>query len=150
MRLETIALVGFSAIQASQAYNQAEARAKAITEDGKLRAKNKAKETVYSAARLKQSFLSGGLTLEGTPMSVLNETFTTGFEDVSQIATNANRSSNVAIGEGRTKALNSLKSSFSGFGGGSVGGFGNGFEQELSRTFAPGATSYGPQSPIWS
>jgi len=148
MGLETAALIAFTAMRAGAAYNEGEDKAKAIAQQGTLQAKNKAKETVYTAARLKQSFLSGGIALEGTPMSVLNETFNTGFEDVNQIITNANRGAKSAISEGRSKALAAVGQSMalSSFELPSM----NGLEQGIARQFAPTGTEYGPQLPIWS
>lgn len=112
MGLETAALVAFTALRAANAYNQGEAQAEAIAQRGTLEAKNKARETVYRSAQLRQSFLSSGLTMEGTPLSVINETLNTGQQDVMQIVTNSNRSSKNAVAKGRSDALGIIGQSF--------------------------------------
>lgn len=129
MGIETIAMAAFSAISAASTMQQGKAQAKAIARKGTLDAKNKAKETVYRAANLRQSFLSGGLSMEGTPMSVINETITTGQEDVDQIIANANMSSKNTMSSARSSALGKLGKTFAS----SLGSFdiGGGIPDEL-------------------
>lgn len=143
MGLETVALVAFTALQAGSAYSQGEAEAKAIARKGTLDAKNKAKETVYKAANLRQSFLSGGLTMEGTPMSVINETIATGREDVLQIVSNANQNSKNAISAGRNAALTAVGKSFAMASMGGMFEGGAGPESVGSFDGLPNPSSYG-------
>lgn len=112
MGLETIAFAAFSFMSAQSQMRQAKSDANAVAQQGTLEAKNKARETVYKAAQMRQSFLSSGLTLEGTPMSVINETINTGKEDINQIIANANARSKNTMAAGRTNALNTLGKAF--------------------------------------
>lgn len=149
--LATLASVAFAAISAKSQMKQAKSQAEAIARQGTLEAKNKARETVYKAANLRQSFLSSGLTLEGTPMSVINETINTGQEDISQIIANANARAKNTMSAGRTAALNKLGSAFSSASFDvDFGPIAPGFEQDIARSYAPGTTGYGPQQPIWN
>lgn len=145
MGIETIAMAAFSAIQAASTMKQGKAQAKAIARKGTLDAKNKAKETVYRAANLRQSFLSGGLTMEGTPMSVINETILNGQEDVNQIAINANTSSKNVMSQSRTNALSNLGKSMA------LSSFDFGFESgsdiEFEDTFA--GSSFGTEEAMY-
>lgn len=141
MGLETAALIAFTALRAGAAYNEGEAKAKAIAQEGTIKAKNKAQETILASARLKQSFLSSGLTLEGTPMSVINETLFTGREDTLQIVRNANTSSKAAITAGRNAAIAAIGQSFA---LASFGGMGAGAPESLGSiptTAAPSLAS---------
>lgn len=153
MGFETAALIGLTAVQASGAQRQARAEAKSVAERGTLDAANAAKQTVYRAATQRQSFLSSGLTLEGTPMSVINETIATGGADVGQIATNANRQSKAIISAGRSKALGIIASAAAGASF-SSGNIAPGFEQSIGRQFSGAAygagAAYGPQQSIWN
>ena len=119
----TVALLGLTALKAVSQVKQSEAEAKAAVAQGEFAAKTKAKETKLKAARAQSSFLTSGLTLEGTPMAAIQDIFSTGLEDVEQIATNVNRRSKNIISSGRTAALGTLASGIGGsFGGGDIFG----------------------------
>lgn len=150
MGLETIAIIGLTALKVSQQMETAKENAKAInanaamqaetlaanaaaiSKEGSLAAKNKAQQVALKAASQQSSFLNSGLTLEGTPMAVIQGTFDTGLEDVNQILENYGTQSknltrqatntlkvgqsqaNSAYSSGRAEALGTLAGSVSG------------------------------------
>jgi len=67
----TLAIIGLTALSAVSQIKQSEREAEAIAEQGTLAAKSKAKETKLRAARAQSSFITSGLTLEGTPMAAI-------------------------------------------------------------------------------
>lgn len=121
------------------AKNQAQANLDAAN----LASKEKAKQIRYAAARQTTSFLSSGLTLEGTPDAVIGETYSTGLEDLNQISKNANTTnsnlinitnvtnsnlissanaqSKLTVAKGRAEAIDAIVGGFSNF---SMGGSG--------------------------
>lgn len=119
MGLETIALLGLSVLKASSAISQSEDEAQAVVDQANIQAENKGKEVRLRTARQQSSFLTSGLTLEGTPMASIQSTFETGLQDINQITTNANKRSKNIVSAGRTQALGELA-------GGIAGGFGGG------------------------
>lgn len=134
MGIETIALtalsVGMQALQGQQQMKNARAQASAIAQQGALDAQNKARETQLKAARLKSSFLNSGLTLEGTPMKVIEGTYDIGLQDINQIIGNANARSKNTMAAARSEALGGLASSVSGVAfSGISGSFGSGVSQ---------------------
>ena len=115
---ETAIQAGATVYGAISKNNAARTEAKAITEEARLQAENKAHETVREAGKLQSSFLSSGLTIEGTPTEVLKRAYQYGTEDINQIAKNANtRSKNIM-----TKARKEMLESFTGM----MGGIGSG------------------------
>jgi len=121
MGLETIAILGLSLFQADAAISQSKDEARATVQQGELAAKEKSKETRLKAARIQSSFLTSGLTLEGTAMNAIQQTFATGKADVNQIISNTNTRSKNIISSGRTQALGKLAGSVSGgFGVGDI------------------------------
>lgn len=125
MGLETIAILGLSLLQADAQIKQSEDQAQAVIDQANLDAENKSKETRLRAARQQVSFLNSGLTLQGTPLAAINNTFQIGIADINQITSNAEKQAKNIISSGRTQALSSLASGVSGasFGAGNV--FGN-------------------------
>jgi len=104
-----------------KATKAAKKEASAITEEARLQAENKARDTVREAGKLQSSFLSSGLTMEGTPMEVLKRTYQYGREDINQIAKNANARSKNIMTKARTEMLEGMTGLLKGidFGGGS-------------------------------
>ena len=100
MGLETLAIVGltlfqadaglraaekqakFDQQQADRVLRQAEADQKALQEQTDLEQEERRKRTRALVGSQKVSFLQAGLTLEGTPEFALEQTFTTGQEDM--------------------------------------------------------------------
>ena len=120
MGIETIAFAAFNAVRmvsgaissrnqikaisrqqqeiARVAQENAQAQSDALRKEGTLAAQNKAQEVARKAARQRVSFLSAGLTMEGTPESVIGAGLATGKEDIDQIAQNyAARANNAAM-----------------------------------------------------
>jgi len=129
MGIETmIALsVGSGIMGAVSANKQAKANADAAVQQGNLElAKMKKQATALQKATASQvgsqktSFLSSGLSLEGTPSDVMTETYDTGIEDLLDLntdmkntASSYNQQAKNYITQGRSEALNSLVSGFS-------------------------------------
>lgn len=107
----TLAIAGFSVLNAANTANQGTAQAKAAVQQGEYQTQQIADNTVRSAGALKTSFLQSGLTLDGGPMAVLSQAFAKGQTDIGRIATNANNTAKNDINTARTKALESLASS---------------------------------------
>lgn len=103
-----IAGVGFGAMKSATELKNARSEAKATIKAGELSAKNKAIQTSALAAQQKSSFLTSGLELEGTPISVISSTYRTGKEDVQQILENANIKSSNIMGKARSGVLTNL------------------------------------------
>lgn len=150
MGIETILFAAFTGLkafsqikqgkeQAKRVTQNAEAQAAALREEGRLAASERAKKARYKAARQTVSFLNSGLTLEGTPSSVIQKTYDVGIEDVgnitrgyntriSNVISGANADSKDIISSSRSEAIGTIASSFAGssFGGSgmfSAGGF---------------------------
>lgn len=121
MGIETALIVGMNALSAVGSIQQSKAQAKAAVQEGNIAAQNKAKETKLKAASLQTSFLNSGLTLEGTPMSVIEDTFNTGMQDINQIKSNYDNKAKNIISAGRTEALGKLASGMSGMDFGGMG-----------------------------
>jgi len=126
MGIETVAFLAFSAISAASQMKAAQSEAKAKVQEGTIAAQNKAKETLYNTARLQSSFLNSGLTLDGTPRSVIDAEYGQGFTDTNMIINNTNTASKNIINKGRTAALSSIAGSLDSFAmPASVSGFGS-------------------------
>lgn len=136
MGIETVLFAAFTGLkalstmsaakdQAKQVKRNAEAQALALRTEGELASKEKAKQIRYNAARQTSSFLSSGLTLEGTPQDVLGETYTTGLEDISNISkgyntkisntiSSANAQSKSIMSSARSQVISDIAGSFAG------------------------------------
>ena len=151
MGVEVMALltIGSSLLQARATNQAAEADAEAVVRQGELQGREKAKEVRLRAARQQSSFLTSGLTLEGTPMAAIQSTFATGLEDINQISENTNIRSKNIISTGRTEALSGLAGSVAGsFGSGDIFSGSNTFGSQgsVSRTLEFGSPNV--QGPI--
>lgn len=114
MGIETILFAAFTGLKAISQMNAAKKQASAVVREGEIVAKEKAKEIRYKAARQTQSFLSSGLTLEGTAQDILGETYSTGIEDIENIRANYTTKSKSIFAEGRTKAIEGIVNDFGG------------------------------------
>jgi hypothetical protein len=92
------------------AHQQGKAQAKAAARQGDILAKESEKKTLKLAAAQKASFLSSGLTLEGTPQDVIGETFTLGKEDIGQIKDYYGQQAKNAYSAGRTQLITGIAS----------------------------------------
>lgn len=113
MGLETAAFIGLSLFSGMQANKAAKQEAKATIAEGNVALKNKAKEVAQKAASQRVSFLNSGLTLDGTPQSIIDATFNTGLEDINLMSSNYNTKAKSQISAGRSAALSSYASGFS-------------------------------------
>jgi hypothetical protein len=141
----TALMIGFTALQAVGSIQQSKAQAKAAIAEGNIAAQNKAKETQIKAARLQSSFLSSGLTLEGTPQNVIDDTFNVGLTDLGQIKSNYDNKAKSIISAGRTEALGKLASGFSGMGW-SGGGSSVNSVVTTAGSYLPDSFAYGLNS----
>lgn len=120
---QLLALLGLTALQNIQTINQAKKQAKATVREGEIVADNKARDVMRQAARQRSSFLTSGLTLEGTPENVIGQTYDTGLQDVNLIRSNVNTQSKNIIGQARSQMLSNIMGTVSGFAMGSGAGF---------------------------
>lgn len=141
----TAVYVALSVASAASQTSAAKKQANATVAEGEIVAKNKAKEIAKKAAVQKVSFLNSGLTLEGTPMNVIESTFNTGLEDINLITSNYNAKAKSQMSAGRTAALSSLASGFSGasIGGDMGGSFASSSKIGAGLTSAYNGTGYG-------
>lgn len=130
----TAIYIGLSVAGAASQVSSAKQQAKATIQQGNIAAANKAQEVQRKAASQRVSFLNSGLTLEGTPMKVIESTFNTGLEDINQIGANANMAAKNQISAGRSAAISSLASGFSGVAMPDIGAVGAGISSGLSGT----------------
>ncbi len=112
MGIETIALAALTTASVYSSVSAGQKQAKQIVAQGELAAREKAKEVRLRTSRAKVSFLSSGLSLEGTPLNALESMFNTGIEDINQIRSNANAGAKNAIASARSQALRSITSAF--------------------------------------
>lgn len=139
MGIETVIFAALAGLQAVSKMSAAESAAKATIKKGEIDASQSALKTRYAAAKQTASFLASGITLEGTPMDVVNETFKTGKEDVANIRDNANATAKNQISTGRSQAIDSIMGSFKG--ADIMGSAGSMFDTGLS--YLPESASYG-------
>lgn len=103
-------------MKSSETNSNARQQANSIIEEGNINARNKAREIAAKAGTQRVSFLNSGIALEGTPMNVIDQTFTTGLEDIHRIESNYNTKAKGVISQARSSMLESLASGFGGFG----------------------------------
>lgn len=154
MGIETLAIAGFTGLQAMQTMKQGNAAAKAAVQQGQYTIQNQADNTVRAAGKLQTSFLNSGISIDGGPMDVITQALTKGTTDIQRTADNVNTTAKNDISAARTKALEGIAKNAASAGTGSFGvdslTYGtdswNGFGQELGSI---GGGPMGPyQSPI--
>lgn len=148
MGIETaliVATIGAGIMQASSQMSAAEDEAQALVDQTNLENEQRLKRTRALAGSQKVSFLNSGLTLEGTPMSALMDTYDTGIEDMSRATENANKRSKSIISNARTAAIGTLIQS----GVSAYGMSGGGFTAGATDAASTGA-SYLPESTLMS
>ena len=112
MGIETA--IAMSVLSAAGTIMSARQQAKTAVKEGEARAAELSKSTRLKAAAQQVSFTNSGLSLEGTPMGVIQSTYSTGLEDINATLRNANSSARSAMTSGVIKAGTGLASSFSG------------------------------------
>lgn len=123
MGWETLAIAGFSGLRAYNQIQQGNAAADAAVKQGEEETITSANNTVISAGKATNSFLSSGLSLDGGPLGAINQIFNTGNQNISRIAENSNNQASNAINQARTAALATLGSSAAMAAGGGSGSF---------------------------
>lgn len=106
-------LVG--AFNSFQSTNQASATANAQIKQGEYEAANIADNTVRKAGTLQTSFLQSGIVLDSASQAsqLVQQAFAKGTTDIGRTLDNANNAAANTMSAARTKALQSLGSSFS-------------------------------------
>lgn len=139
--------VAMGAIKANSEIKAGKKAAQATIAEGNIIAANKAKDIAKVAASQKVSFLNSGLTLEGTPMNVIESTFDTGLTDLNLISSNYNNKAKSQVSAGRQAGISSLFSAFAGasMGAGGLDGQGVGWS---SNAFGQTTGSIFDSSPI--
>ena len=89
-------------------YNQAKSQARQAIKQGNQAAETRAKEISKLVAQQRVSYLSAGLELDGTPQSVMNDTFNTGLEDIKAIKSSASTQAKNIIKQGQANLLGGL------------------------------------------
>lgn len=131
--------MALSTISAASSMNQAGKQAKAVVAQGNVALAEKAKSIRYAAAKQTTSFLNSGLTLEGTPNTVIGETFDTGLLDLKNMSAGYNSQAKNIIGQARADAIGKIAS---GFGSAAMGG-------SMGSMFSTGA-SYLPDNALFN
>jgi len=121
--IETVAIAALAGGSAMSSLSSSRKEAKGVVRQGELEAANLGQKVIRDVATQKSSFLNSGFTLEGTPTFALTEMLDTGLADVNQIKNNYTSKSKNIIAKGRTDAIKSIASAFSGasMGGSSLG-----------------------------
>ena len=139
MGIETVALIalagGASAAQGYQSIKTARSQAKAVAEEGALKAENVGTRTKQRAGEAKASFLASGFDLFGTPQTSVQGIYQQGEEDVGRIITNSNRTSKNIVTKARNEAIMNLVKSVGNVAMGSAGGGGGGFNDATGGGF---------------
>ena len=133
-------MIGLAVASAGMQLKNAQAQAKAVVQQGANEATRAKQITMARAAEQKSSFLSSGITLEGTPLSVMNSTYDVGKADIEQGIRNANVQSRNIIGASRANALSSIAMSVASAGFGAAGA-----DSTLTST---GIAPFAPRKPF--
>lgn len=100
--------VGLSAASAIGKYNQSKSQARQAIRQGEIAMKNRADEIRALASKQRVSYIASGLELEGTPQSVITDTYNTGIEDVKAIRDSANQTSKNILTAARAQLLGDI------------------------------------------
>lgn len=137
MGWETLAIVGFQAIQGANSMSAAKKQGQAYAREGERQALSVADQTVRTAGTLRTNYLQSGLTLEGGPMDVIAQAFAKGRTDIGRIKENADARSKNVVGAARTKMIQGLAGAAVSAGAASgIGDFAGGFSDGFSAGFS--------------
>jgi len=139
---ETLIFAGLSVAQSRSQMSAAKKQANQVVAEGNLKAAEKAKELRYRTARVTNSFLNSGVTLEGSPMAALMGISDTGIDDINLFNAGVQTKAKGIISSARSKAIGDLIGTVAGssFGDsfGDIGGFGSdvkaGFDSYMGGT----------------
>lgn len=103
-----LALAGLQVANAVSNYNQSKSQARGIAKQGAQEARVRAQEIRALAAEQRASYLASGLELEGTPASIISDTYNTGLEDIEAIKSSTKTQMKNAIKQGQSSLLGGL------------------------------------------
>jgi hypothetical protein len=86
-----IAVAALGTASAIGKYNQEKSAARWKAKEGQQALENRKKEILQLAAQQKMAYLDAGLDLEGTPQSMIQETYQIGIEDVKALSDSYNQ-----------------------------------------------------------
>ncbi len=89
-------------------YNQAKSSARATANQGRIAIENRKKEIQSLVAKQKIGYLQSGIELEGTAQAVIQDTYTTGQEDISAIGSAYSKSIKNQLTQARAQLLGSI------------------------------------------
>jgi len=121
MALLTALMIGSTALKIGTGYLNAKNQTKALAEQKAIQAKELKKSILARTGAQRASYLASGLTLEGTPMEVIKDTYDAGYEDLKQLQSNYKRTSRNIMGSFYSNAMGDIASTgmgMSDFGGG--------------------------------
>lgn len=105
-----LAIAGLQVANAISSYNQSKSQARNIKKQGEEAAKTRAQEIRALAAEQRVSYLNSGLELEGTPTSVISDTYNTGLEDIKAINSSTRTQMKNTLKTGQASLLSGLAS----------------------------------------
>lgn len=150
MGVETLLIAGAiaSGVSAIESLSQGKRQAKAALREGEIQADNLLKATRQKAGSQRQSFLSSGLELSGSPLSAIQDTLKTGEEDIEQTLDNARVRAQNALAQGRAGFFQGVASASLGLAGGFGGAGSSGIgSNAFSANTAARTTSSGIRLP---
>lgn len=103
-------VAGLSLASAVGNYNASKSEARNVVKQGNIAMERRADEIKALAAKQRVSYLQAGLELEGTPQSVISDTYNTGIEDVNAIRESTNQQSKNIITKARAKLIGDIAS----------------------------------------
>lgn len=105
-----IASIGMQAASINENNKNAKKQASALRAEGELKANERAKQTKQLVGRQKASFLNSGISLVGSETSglVIEDTYKTGLEDISQIRENYGNAASNVLSQARSQMLAGL------------------------------------------
>lgn len=110
MALFTALMIGTTALKIANSYKSAQNNIQALAEQKAINAKELKKNILAKTGAQRASYLASGLTLEGTPMEVIKDTYDAGYEDLKQLESNYKRSSRNIMGSFYSGAVGDIMS----------------------------------------
>ena len=113
MVLFAVAGAGLKVASSVSKYKSSKRQAKAVQEEGKIKAKQRSRSALKLASQQKSSFLHSGIALtgdEGTTGSLIGETYDEGLEDINLIKSNYGNRAKSILSKGRSDLIGGLGS----------------------------------------
>lgn len=153
MGIETAVIAGLGVASAIGQYNQSKSDARQTVKAGDIAAYTRADEIKRLASQQRVSYLQAGLELEGTPQTVVNDTYNKGIADVLSIQGKYNRESKNIMKTARAKLLGNIASAgvsaFSGSAGNGIEDMG-GVQSLTSGGSITGTIPVQPRKPLFA